>query len=93
MAKDLALIAQRWNVIADIKVFTDERITAENFKVGQCDAAGISTLRARQFNLFMGSIDSVGGVPDYASSTGKAGMSLSRSIRVGVGPTMSSAWQ
>lgn len=67
MAKDLALIAQRWNVIADIKVFTDERITAENFKVGQCDAAGISTLRARQFNLFMGSIDSVGGVPDYAS--------------------------
>jgi hypothetical protein len=28
-----------------------------------------------------------------ASSTGKAGMSLSRSISVGVGPTMSSAWQ
>jgi TRAP-type C4-dicarboxylate transport system substrate-binding protein len=66
-AKDLALIAQRWNVYADLKVFTDERVTAENFKVGQCDAAGISTLRARQFNPFMGSIDSVGGVPDYAS--------------------------
>jgi len=64
-AKDLALIARRWNVIADIKVFTDERVAAENFKAGQCDAAGISTMRARQFNLFMGSIEAVGGVTTY----------------------------
>ncbi len=64
-AKDLALIARRWNVITDIKVFTDERVTAENFKAGQCDAAGISTMRARQFNLFMGSIEAVGGVTTY----------------------------
>ncbi len=35
--------------------------------MGQCDAAGISTLRARQFNPFMGSVDSVGGIPDYAA--------------------------
>ena len=34
-AKDLALIAQRWNVIADIKVFTDERIAADHFKAGR----------------------------------------------------------
>ena len=65
MAKDLALIAKRWNVIADILVFQDERVTAESFKAGQCDAAGISTLRARQFNNFIGSVDSVGGVPSY----------------------------
>ena len=64
-AKDLALIAKRWNVIADIKVFTDERVAAENFKAGQCDAAGISTMRARQFNLFMGSIEAVGGITTY----------------------------
>lgn len=64
-AKDLALIARRWNVIAEIKVFTDERVAAENFKAGQCDAAGISTMRARQFNLFMGSIEAVGGVTTY----------------------------
>ena len=64
-AKDLALIARRWNVITNIKVFTDERVTAENFKAGQCDAAGISTMRARQFNLFMGSIEAVGGVTTY----------------------------
>lgn len=64
-AKDLALIARRWNVIADIKVFTDERVAAENFKAGQCDAAGISTMRARQFNLFIGSIEAVGAVTTY----------------------------
>lgn len=64
-AKDLALVARRWNVIADIKVFTDERVAAENFKAGQCDAAGISTMRARQFNLFMGSIEAVGGITTY----------------------------
>ncbi len=64
-AKDLALIARRWNVVADIEVYQDERIAAESFKAGQCDAAGISTLRARQFNQFIGSIDSVGGVPSY----------------------------
>ncbi len=64
-AKDLALIARRWNVIADIKVFTDERVAAENFKAGQCDAAGISTMRARQFNLFMGSIEAVGAITTY----------------------------
>ena len=64
-AKDLALIAKRWNVIADIKVFTDERVAAENFKAGQCDAAGISTMRARQFNLFMGSIEAVGAITTY----------------------------
>ncbi|MCB1673074.1 MAG: hypothetical protein H6996_06595 [Moraxellaceae bacterium] len=64
-AKDLALIAQRWNVIADIKVFTDERVAADNFKAGRCDAAGISTMRARQFNLFMGSIEAVGAVTNY----------------------------
>lgn len=64
-AKDLALIARRWNVIADIKVFSDERVAAEHFKAGQCDAAGISTMRARQFNLFMGSIEAVGGITTY----------------------------
>lgn len=65
-AKDLTLIARRWNLFVDIQVFMDERITAENFKAGQCDAAGISTLRARQFNHFIGSLDAVGAVPSYA---------------------------
>jgi len=65
-AKDLTLLARKWNVYTEIKVFTDERIAAENFKAGQCEAAGISTLRARQFNQFIGSVDAVGAIPTYA---------------------------
>lgn len=64
-AKDLALEAQKWNVYANIRVYTDERIVAEDFKAGQCDGVAISTLRAKQFNRFIGSIDSIGSAPTY----------------------------
>lgn len=65
-AKDMVLQARRWNVFLDIRAYTDERIAAEDFKAGQCDAAAISTFRAKQFNKFIGSLDSVGGLQDYA---------------------------
>lgn len=65
-AKDMVLQAKRWNVFLDIRAYTDERIAAEDFKAGQCDAAAISTFRAKQFNKFIGSLDSVGGLQDYA---------------------------
>ncbi|PTQ90424.1 putative solute-binding protein [Agitococcus lubricus] len=64
-AKDLALIARRWNIHPRIDVYSDERVAAESFKAGRCDAAGISTMRARQFNLFIGSIEALGAVTSY----------------------------
>lgn len=64
-AKDMVLQAKRWNVFLDIRPYTDERIAAEDFKAGQCDAVAISTFRAKQFNKFVGSLDSVGGLEDY----------------------------
>lgn len=64
-AKDLALIARRWNIVADFKVSSDEEKTAENFKSGKCEAAVLPTLRAREFNKFMGSVDAIGGLPTY----------------------------
>jgi hypothetical protein len=65
-AKDLGLIARRWNIIADFKVIPEEAKVAESFKAGKCDAAVLSTLHAREFNKFMGSVDAVGGIPTYA---------------------------
>jgi hypothetical protein len=56
-ANDLALYAKKWNVNAKIKAYTDERVAAEDFKAGQCDGVALSTLRAKQFNRFIGSID------------------------------------
>lgn len=61
-ARDLALEARKWNIHTAIKVYTDERVAAEDFKAGQCDGVVVTTLRARQFNKFMGSLDAVGGI-------------------------------
>jgi ABC-type amino acid transport substrate-binding protein len=65
-AKDLVLQARRWNVFLDIRAYTDERVAAEDFKAGQCDAVALSTFRAKQFNKFVGSFDSVGSLQDYS---------------------------
>lgn len=61
-AKDIALEARKWNVITNVKIYTDERVAAEDFKAGQCEGLVVTTLRARQFNRFMGSIDAVGAI-------------------------------
>lgn len=65
-ARDLALEARKWNINTTIKVYTDERVAAEDFKAGQCDGVVVTTLRARQFNKFMGSVDAVGAVRSAA---------------------------
>ncbi len=48
-----------------LKVYSDERILSEDFKYNRCDGAGISNLRAKQFNSFVGSIDAIGAVLSY----------------------------
>jgi hypothetical protein len=65
MARDQSLEARKWGVDLQLQAYTDERIAAENFKVGQCDAVNISSLRARQFVKFAGSIDAIGGIMTY----------------------------
>ncbi len=65
MARDQALEARKWGLDMELQAFTDERIAAENFKVGQCDAVNMSSLRARQFVKFAGSIDAIGGLMSY----------------------------
>jgi len=64
-ARDLAKMAQDWNLFVDLKVYTDERVAAEDFKAGQCEGAAISTLRAKQFNFSAGSIDAPGNLRNY----------------------------
>lgn len=62
-AKDLALEARKWNLFVELKIYTDERVASEDFKAGQCDGVAISSLRSKQFNQFMGSLDAVGALP------------------------------
>jgi hypothetical protein len=65
LAKDLAIAAQRWNVFAELQVYTNEGVAANSFTIGQCEIVGLTTLRARQYNAFMGSVDAVGGIANY----------------------------
>lgn len=44
----------------EFKAYRDERIAVEDFKSGICDGVAVSTMRARQFNPFVGSIDAFG---------------------------------
>jgi hypothetical protein len=47
MMKDYKLAAAKWGATLDLKPYTDEKIAAEDFKAGQCDAVVMTGLRAR----------------------------------------------
>ena len=63
MARGIAADARMWNLFITVKVYTDERVAAEDFKAGQCEGVAISTLRAKEFNRTVGSIDAPGNLP------------------------------
>lgn len=65
MMQDYKLAAAKWGAKIELKPYTDERIAAEDFKAGQCDAVAMTGIRARQFNAFTGSLDSLGSQPTY----------------------------
>ncbi|MCH4244589.1 DUF6091 family protein [Acinetobacter gerneri] len=58
-------LKQKASTQVNLKVYTDERVLTEDFRAKRCDGAGISNIRARQFNSFVGSIDAVGAVQNY----------------------------
>lgn len=47
----------------DIEAYSSEKVAEEDFKTGQCDGVAISSLRAKPYNTFVGSIDSIGSLP------------------------------
>jgi len=63
--KDYKTVALAWGVELDLKPYTSERVAAEDFKAGLCDAVSFTGIRARQFNAFTGSLDAIGAMPSY----------------------------
>lgn len=47
----------------EMEAYTSESILAEELKAGRCDAALMTGMKARTFNKFSGTIDSVGALP------------------------------
>ena len=64
--KDYKTAALAWGVDFTLKPYTSERVAAEDFKAGTCEAVVFTGIRARQFNAFTGSIDAIGAVQDYS---------------------------
>lgn len=62
-------LKQKTSTEVNLKVYTDERVLTEDFRSKRCDGAGISNLRAKQFNSFVGSIDAIGAVQNYKQLT------------------------
>jgi len=63
--KDYRTAAVGWGINFKLKAYTDEKIAAEDFKAGQCDAAVLTGTRARPFQRFTGTIEAIGALPTY----------------------------
>ncbi len=62
-AQDQRAELLKYGVDVDMVPYTSESVIVEDLKAGICDAALISGLRARLFNRYTGTVDSVGGLP------------------------------
>ena len=54
----------QYGINVDMVPYTSESVMVEELKSGTCDAALMSGLRARLFNQYTGTLDSIGGFPE-----------------------------
>ena len=63
MAQEWALAAKGWGAEIHLIPRQDEAVVDNDFKAGKCDGVFMTAMRARQYNKFVGSLDSLGGIP------------------------------
>lgn len=63
-AMEQRALALEYGINLEMVPFTNEAVMIEDLKAGRCDAALMSGFRARTFNLYTGTIDAIGAVPD-----------------------------
>mgnify|MGYP000249851667 CR=1 FL=1 len=54
--------AQSWGLSIRFVAYTDERIAASDFKAGRCEAVLLTSILARQFVKFGGTMDAIGAI-------------------------------
>lgn len=62
-AQDQKTELMKLGINVEMEAYTSESILAEDLKAGRCDAGFITGMKARTFNKFSGTIDSVGALP------------------------------
>ncbi len=63
--KDYQAAALAWGYNLNLIPYSDEKVAAEDFKAGQCDAVFLTGVRGRPFNKFSATIEAVGAIPTY----------------------------
>ena len=66
MMEEWALAARGWQADITLIPFQDEALVDRRLREGKCDAAYMTSMRARNYNKFSGSIDAIGGVTSNA---------------------------
>lgn len=66
MMEEWALAAKSWQADITLIPFQDEGLVDRKLREGKCDAAYMTSMRARNYNKFAGSIDAIGGVTSNA---------------------------
>jgi len=54
--------AQAWGLSIRFVAYTDERVAANDFKAGRCEAVLLTSILARQFVKFGGTMDAIGAI-------------------------------
>lgn len=63
ITKTFRPVALKEGIKLNLRAYTDEKVAAEDFKAGQCDAVLLTGTRAREFNKFTGSLEAMGAIP------------------------------
>ena len=61
--EEWALASKKWGAQVQLISFQDEDLADKAFQNDKCDAVYMTSMRARTYNKFAGSIDALGGVP------------------------------
>lgn len=63
LLEEWSLLSKRWGEDVNLLPYQDEAKVEKDFNAGVCDAFYMTSMRARAYNKFAGSIDALGGVP------------------------------
>lgn len=66
LIEEWKLAAKAWQSDIELIPYQDEEKAEEDFDAGKCDGVYMTSMRARKYNKFAGSIDAVGAVPSNA---------------------------
>ncbi|WP_372239170.1 putative solute-binding protein [Acinetobacter sp. SwsAc2] len=61
--EEWTLVSKKWGAQVQLISFQDEDLADKAFQNDKCDAVYMTSMRARTYNKFAGSIDALGGVP------------------------------